>query len=243
MKDNAGIRLRRGAIEFLVIFVGVTLSLVADDWRQEQEELRIEMVALQDMMEDLRADSAVMALVLRRSAIWDRNALWLLRNTDRATAPTDTIEMALTGLGFTARHELVRAAYEGLKSSGDLNLIRDPVLRREITLYYEVQQPGYERYAERGMTDHYFRLADGTVGITEWVVSDDAESLRDPSGRVRLLHPWSQIARNDAFRDGLMRVGTWAGSMLNRHAQVAATNTNLRELIRNYLGNVDPDST
>ena len=64
----------RVGVEFLVIFAGITLSLLADDWRQERGERALEDIALREIAADLAADMSELEGLQRSSARHDSEA-------------------------------------------------------------------------------------------------------------------------------------------------------------------------
>ena len=126
--------------EFVIIFLGVTLGLLADDWRQTRGDLEAERLALGELLVDLDADSVELEVLRARGQSWDRGALWVLTSPE-AGIPSDTIGSRVRRLMLITYMQQVRSTYVGLVGAGRLGLIRDAALRRQIVDYYEVDQP------------------------------------------------------------------------------------------------------
>ena len=125
--------------EFLAIFAGVVLGLLANSWRQAHEDRVQESFALQEMVADLQADSAELAAIDRRARQWDSAGLWVARHRGVAV-PGDSAVKAVAPLFHTFVYRPQRAAYVGLRDAAELGLVRDRALRRQVVDYFETQQ-------------------------------------------------------------------------------------------------------
>ena len=222
-------------VEGVVIVGSILLAFGIDaawDGRQERER---KTVVLSEMLADLEADAAGMEAVLRRSQRWDGVALWLLRAEARSEVPRDSLLAAVTQLNFQTGFQPVRAAYASLQASGDFGLIEDAALRRAMSLYYEVDQPGYADYVRRGVVDHFFRMADEQADLIVFLDNPEATSTRGEGTGIGLRVGWDEIRRRPRFFHAVGRLGTWAASMIRRHDGAYAANVELREQIEAYL--------
>jgi len=84
--------------EFAVIFMGITLSLLADDWRQSRSDLEDERRALQALLVDLAGDSVVLGELQSQAVTHDRAAMWLYQ---RMGDPGNDADSATEELGHT----------------------------------------------------------------------------------------------------------------------------------------------
>ena len=91
---------QRAAVEFLVIFAGVTLGLLADDWRQERQESLEAQRALLLLEDDLVRDSAELAG--SRGVLRGHSAAtaWIQRNWDRDVVHSDSAGYAFRAYLF-----------------------------------------------------------------------------------------------------------------------------------------------
>jgi hypothetical protein len=130
----------RFVLELIVLFVGITASLAANEWRQAIGRREDERRALTGIRDDLRADSAYLA---GRLAISDGmiDAYHRLLAADAGTLPADSIDVYMDAT--ITYHTFARRdnTYEALKQNGTTDLIRDDALRgRVINLYNHVYQ-------------------------------------------------------------------------------------------------------
>ena len=67
MTVNASSHWKKIVAEFLAIFTGVVLGLLANNWRQTRQDRVQESFALQEIVSDLQADSAELDLIRNRA--------------------------------------------------------------------------------------------------------------------------------------------------------------------------------
>jgi hypothetical protein len=128
----------RLVLELIVLFIGITVSLAANEWRQAIGRRDEERRALTGLRDDLRSDSAYLA---GRLAVSDRmvDAYGRLLAPAADAPPPDSADLymdaAITYLGFARRDN----TYEALKQTGRTDLVGDEVLRgMVINLYNRV---------------------------------------------------------------------------------------------------------
>ncbi|RLC56571.1 MAG: hypothetical protein DRI30_05645 [Chloroflexi bacterium] len=138
---------KRYAVEFLVVFFGVWLSLLAQQWRQGREDRNAAQLALQGIVEDLQVDLEDMRGNLARARLAFEAADWLVSRRAGPSPSEDSVSLALTEIGPCSFPQWNMSQYSTLKSSGEINLIRDE-LRSNITEYYE-SRPGLNWLHER----------------------------------------------------------------------------------------------
>ena len=127
----------RYVAEFFIIFVGVWLSLLAENWREGVADSRTEHASLQRMAEDLASDSADLGINLDRANVGVSWGLWILERGIAASAPGDSLARALLAVQFCSGFIENSAEYEALRNSGRLGIIADANLRRGVVSLYE----------------------------------------------------------------------------------------------------------
>jgi hypothetical protein len=132
-------RLKRYAAEFLVIFLGVWLSLLAEQWRQDREDRNSERLALEGMLQDLALDLEDMTGNLARARPALESANWIVGKRGGVGVSGDSIAVALTQIGPCSFPQWNTSQYSTLKASGGLNLIDESGLRSQIAEYYETR--------------------------------------------------------------------------------------------------------
>lgn len=191
---------RRLILEAGAIFLGVTAGFLADDFRDYRNERDREREALGQLLEDLRLDSADLAPILPRHQLRVEVTQWLSANLDNPDMPSDSFVNALNRLGQVTpySYEPVTVTYSGLKTSGELEIIRDPEVRRRIVYYFEDRQVvldenNYEAYHLeydwwRRLSPHLSFSPSDTLDVFPLVSIQDLQSLRDdPEARFEMI--------------------------------------------------------
>ena len=130
----------RTGVELIVVFVGVWLSLLAENWRQNQSDARTARSSMSRMAEDLESDLLDFGLNRDRAETGVVLGRWLLTRGVTSEAPEDSISRALTALQFCSYLLENTAEYEALLNSGQLGIISDRDLRRTVVAQYESRQ-------------------------------------------------------------------------------------------------------
>lgn len=130
-------RIRRYGAELLVVFVGVWLSLLAEDWRQKRSDSRTERSSVNRMAEDLESDLVDLRVNLARAEAGVTYGRWLLARGGNAGASTDSLALGLSAIQFSSVLVENTGEYEALRNSGQLGIISDAALRRRIVALYE----------------------------------------------------------------------------------------------------------
>ena len=183
---------------FSVIFLGITLSLLADDWRQQLADREDEVRALEELLADLRADSADLEDLRRQMARHDRDAMWVFQRLGQSGVDADSAIIRLRSIHNLSLYQAPRATYAGLRSTGRLVLIQDEVLRRDIIRYYEERQPYLVQFYE-AYGDVWSQFGEAEARDTELFYPAGSESFYGGSG-FRLTRPWRDVSNRSALR-------------------------------------------
>lgn len=223
----------RVTAEFLAILAGVTLALLADDWRDYRNDRETEKAALVEILRDLEADSSALAAQRRRMRLQNDAALWAQGHFGMEV-PGDSALSAVRNLWYFTRYQPVRSGYVGLRDSGQMALIVDPSLRQGVVDYYEVSQP----YMLQS-SDYYWQLRDRfTESLFEDVllIGDTAAEEIFPSGfALELGRPWQEFSDEIEFRNRLMAFGAFASNWGVRIEGVQEANRTLKDLVQAHV--------
>ena len=148
--------------ELVIVTLGVLLALWADQAMQARQEAAREVGYLERLQEDVRADLRS----LRFSAGQARNRLAITRQVDawlqdRNAAPDpDSLVMKVHFAGVLFPPMISRFTIDELKSTGDLRLLGNEALKRQIADYYNqigLQIDQWGTWGDQGITETYFR--------------------------------------------------------------------------------------
>lgn len=221
--------------EFLAIFAGVTLSLLAEDWRQDREDRKREVEFLSEVSLDLAQDSVELGGLLSQMEAWDAASLWVNRNADRNSVPRDSVFWHLRRFGILSFYQPVRSGYLGLRDAGLLHVLSDGEVRRGIVDYYEVEQPYMEQFfgvVHEGW-DRWYRVSAPHI---DWVAPEGRESMWVTVRNGVVTSEWKEILADDAMRGHMDWAGLIGGNTASRIRRVLARNSSLRQLIAEHTG-------
>lgn len=147
--------------------MGVLIALAADSWREERKDERTEEQYLSSLLEDLESDFAELDRAggqAQTAAAGARTVLEVLEGRAQPL-PGDSLAYAVERAGFLYFPAYFPFTFDELLNTGNLRIIRDPELRREIAAYYnliESEKQWWDRY--RGIQTRYATAMQGVLG-------------------------------------------------------------------------------
>lgn len=148
--------------ELVIVFLGVLIALWADQWIQARQDAARAVSYLERLQEDVRADLRS----LRFSAAQARNRLAITRQVDAwlhdldAAPDPDSLVMKVHFAGVLFPPTISTFTIDELRSTGDLRLLNNEALKRQIADYYNqigMQIDQWGAWGDQGITETYFR--------------------------------------------------------------------------------------
>jgi len=207
------------AIDFVIVVAGVFVGLQVNNWNEARGDRVKEAAYLTELVVDLTSDlgqidrvanvastrMAVIALVLERADLSPPPATFHFRDcafepcsgflTFEPKAPflSDQPAAANDALTDLRRYNPVRHTYDALISTGDIGLLRNSVVRRNIQVYYANARE-VEKSEERVLTDsqdirqarHEFGISAGGANLDDLV----AAAKTSPKFAAQLRSHW-----------------------------------------------------
>lgn len=140
----SGTKLRWLLSETLVVILGVLIALGLNDYWTLRQEKSLELEYLRRVQEDIVADIELIDQFGKSLLERKMNALDAIAPIVRGDAPVpEDVESFLRNVslgalgGASPTNWTTNTTFEDLKSTGNLRLIRNADLRRDITRYYE----------------------------------------------------------------------------------------------------------
>jgi hypothetical protein len=186
-------------IEILVIILGISITLVLEEWRDSSRERRLEQIYLENLLTDVNVDlqslnytSAATQKILDRG----NELLACIGNPDSKV-------LSLTQLNTDVRAILGRpnflstdATFSDLKSSGNLHLLEDIQLKNLLFAYYnQVQNIKDNQNAEQQATI----ILAGSYFLKQFSMNDVAGQPQ-PSGSNAL----NELPKNIEFSNNVL---------------------------------------
>lgn len=148
--------------ELIIVALGVLIALWADQWMQDRQDTATAIAYLERLQVDILADIKA----LRFSTAQARNRLAITRQVDAwledagAEPDPDTLVMNVHFAGVVFSPTISKFTLEELKSTGDLRLLTNEALKRQIADYYNqigLQIEQWGTWGDEGITETYFR--------------------------------------------------------------------------------------
>jgi len=136
-------------LEFIMIFLAVTLGFFAENIRESWSEHSREKEYAALLWSDLRSDSTFYVQRKERisSLLPGFDSLFRILVAPLAPTSHDLIEKFLP-LSYQFGLEITATTYNEMRSSGSLRLIRDQTLRKKLQNYYEVYVPREQLFVD-----------------------------------------------------------------------------------------------
>jgi hypothetical protein len=153
---------RRALGELVIVALGVLLALWADQAMQARQEDARAIGYLERLQDDVRADIRS----LRFSRDQARNRLAITRQVDawlhdpNAAPDPDSLVTSVHFAGVLFPPTISRFTIDELKSTGDLRLLKNQSLKRQVADYYNqigLQIDQWGAWGNLGITETYFR--------------------------------------------------------------------------------------
>lgn len=221
--------LKRGIVEFVAIFLAVTLSFLADDWREELEQRDRAVGVLEGIERDLSQDLAVMRQGLEYDSVAIPAGTWLANNWERADLPADSIDWAHRQMSNWLPYFPVRAEYESAKAAGRIQFIENDELRTQIVAFYE------EGQARLGALNDLAR--DMTLELQRALRPHArAEYHTDQPPERSLAGAWSDVRRDRAIRNLFGETATLRSIRARQTRNYLEAGVGLQRELRRMLG-------
>ena len=125
-------------IELLVVFIGITAAFMLNNWREEHKDRQLEEKYLSSFRSDLVADSELLQTIL------PANKDKLIRISEFVKGvmakdgwPVDSAVVMLGLMMSSHSFDQKRTTYESIINSGNLGILSDHDLRKDLVEYYE----------------------------------------------------------------------------------------------------------
>ncbi len=125
--------------EIALVVIGILIALQINNWNEHRKSLKLEQSYYCKILEDITQDSIQIERLIVGSDSRVKSANQLLHQLQQSEISRDEVIVALMGTLTLIQSTFTpsQAAFEDLKSSGNLNLLRDAGLKESIIDYYQ----------------------------------------------------------------------------------------------------------
>jgi len=143
-------------IEIIVIILGISITLILEEWRDNSRENNLEQIYLKNLQTDVATDLKSLGQTIQATDSLLARGLQLLdytRSSDNKNIPLNRIPQDVRAILGRPDFYTSDASFSDLKSSGNLHLIKDIRLKNLLFAYYnETQHIKEVQDAERQTT-------------------------------------------------------------------------------------------
>lgn len=124
--------------EIFLVVIGILIALQINNWNQNKIDQRTEKAYYMRFLEDVSLDEKLVSDQIEETKSRLSSANRLIHLLQNNQDDMETISKAIVGSVSRANYELkpIMTAYEDIKSSGNVHLIRDLDLKRSLDDYY-----------------------------------------------------------------------------------------------------------
>lgn len=183
-------------IEFVVVVVGIFAGLQANEWAQERQDRKQERASLERLFLESEIAHQLLSGNLQRTLRLNqirRNAVQFADNN--APVPEDELPLKIginTLVQFPAAMP-ISVAYDELKSSGQMQLIRSAVLRGQIAEFHT--NLAFYNQLQHGFRDASVRFFDVYRRHVIWDYNPEATT----SDILLSTYNWESLRSDEAF--------------------------------------------
>ena len=209
-------------IDFVIVVVGILLAMQISEWNQARQDRVRERAYLARMAAELQQSfqdiEASIEIAQEREAL-GRLLIDSVDDEEPVRADPGRYLLALLKGGYTYSPEIRSHAFDELRSSGDLGLIKDKALLVAITEFYtEVREAAQWSYIREARQTEYMKRAAGILhydqmkrasAAEEFLVEHELLVQRDVASVDEALAARSRMLERPAFID-------WLPAMVDR---------------------------
>ncbi len=123
-------------LDILVIIIGISISFLLDEWRQNLQEKDIEIESLESIRSNLMVDTVILNTRIKRCEVFLWSYSQILKY-DSLDFPKDSLKIYLDHTLTYSTFEATQIGYEALKQTGNAKLISNKELLTSIIQLYE----------------------------------------------------------------------------------------------------------
>lgn len=126
-------------IELVVVFIGITAAFALNSWWENHKQAQAERMYLNDFSQDLLSDAeSLQTIIPSNEAKLSRVGRFLWQDLQKNQWQVDSAAAILVETLSAQTFAPKNSTYESIKNSGNLGLLSDYKLRKELIAYYEI---------------------------------------------------------------------------------------------------------
>jgi len=171
-------------LEFLIVILGVVVGFQVTAWNEERSDRRSEIQYYNEIILDLQEDLATAELVSRvsdRNSTFNNEVVAALNGDEQGYSGSSELAISFIRAGYGFVPRTARSTFDELTSTGNIVLLTNDELRREIRNYYSrMEQMRQWDDSLRQIQSEYNMAINGVVDRRVWQM-DSSNELPDLS--------------------------------------------------------------
>ncbi|MFS4494107.1 hypothetical protein [Maribacter sp. 2308TA10-17] len=124
-------------LQAIVVFLGVTVAFLLNNWASNRHEKKLVKLYKQALLEDVSTNINELKRAVKNDSLWIKSTGNLLDYLDEhQSAVVDSLQIIFDRTRYAHRVNPQKATYHSMEASGQLNLLSDFNLKKEIVKYY-----------------------------------------------------------------------------------------------------------
>lgn len=205
------------SLELIVVFLGVTAGFLLNNWRMNVHDKQLEKSYLTGLVDDATQNQIKIQSSINLDSLWLSRATPLLGVFAQGNFPIDSAKSAIELMIIFHRFEASTNTYQNIINSGNMNIIKNFDLRKQIINYLDVinglsalDEIYYTFYSDYTIpfVIKEFNLTSGTL---------IGKSISNPVmlSNIFSLQYWMVLERNKQYKNLLYKSNELKNSLQN----------------------------
>ena len=204
-------------IELIVVFIGITLAFMLNNWREDYKSQRMEAQYMNSFYNEISESGNKLDSILVDNQEKSQRLATALKQMQADNFPIDSAINVVADLARISLFIPRINTYESIRNSGNLNLISDYQTRLKIIAYYE-------SFSGKALIEEYYRNY-----IDDYFIPFFLENVDLISGEIINKNSLNSVR----FRNMISGYYQLHGQLVENYEEIQKLNIELRTAIEN----------
>ena len=211
-------------IELIVVFIGITLAFMLNNWREDYKSQRMEVQYMNSFYNEISESGNKLDSILVDNQEKSQRLAAALKQMQADNFPLDSAINVVADLARISIFIPRTNTYESIRNSGNLNLISDYQTRLKIIAYYE-------SFSGKALVEEYYRNY-----IDDYFIPFFLENVDLVSGEIVNIEFFKTVR----FRNLISGYYQLHSQLVDKYEDIQKINTELLDLIKSsYAGRLE----
>ena len=127
---------RKLSFELLVVFLGVTAGFLLNNWQMQKKDENLEKQYLNAFLQDVKSNIIEFRKAISADSLWIEQVKPKLLVMKDGSLPIDSANILIKQIIGISKINIQKGTYEDIKNSGNLNLLHNFELKKQIVDYH-----------------------------------------------------------------------------------------------------------